>query len=86
MTHSGGKPHAVGDRGQRYEVRYFDVGDWDDEREPCVLGWTDTLESAKRMVGAISRHPTWCDGEIHDRHHPSCKATDHDADGKGQTE
>lgn len=21
MTHSGGKPHAVGDRGQRYEVR-----------------------------------------------------------------
>lgn len=52
MTINKGKPHAVGDRGQRYEVQYI-VDD-----EPYVYGWTDELQTAKVMVESINLHPT----------------------------
>ena len=42
MTHSGGKPHNVGDRGQRYEVRadgYPHPGD-------NAIGWCDHASGA----------------------------------------
>lgn len=61
MTHSGGKPHAVGDRGQRYEVTYLDG----DERKVC--GWSDTIAGAERMRDAIDLHPVWCEPATRDR-------------------
>ncbi len=68
MTHSGGKPHAVGDRGQRYEVTYMDPGG-----KRCVFGWSETWVGADDMVKSIDLHPVWEDGLIRDRN----------ADGKG---
>lgn len=53
MTHSGGKPHKVGDRGQRYEVHvagYPNPGD-------NVIGWSDKLDGAIRMAAAIAKAP-----------------------------
>lgn len=64
MTHSGGKPHTnVGDRGQRYEVTYFDP------RESCrkVMGWATTSEAAQLMADSIDLHPSWQDPQIRDR-------------------
>lgn len=55
MTHSGGKPHAVGDRGQRYEVSFFNPA----TNERQVLGWTDDAEGARKMAGAVEAHPSW---------------------------
>lgn len=55
MTHLGGKPHAVGDQGQRYEVTFLDH-DADQRR---VLGWTDDHSVALRMVSGVNAHPTW---------------------------
>lgn len=38
MTHSGGKPHTnVGDRGQRYEIRYDDS-----DGKEHVFGWQNS--------------------------------------------
>lgn len=64
MSHSGGKPHGVGDRGQRYEVSYFDPA----ANERRVMGWTDDLATAQRMADAVERHPSWCFGWLTDRH------------------
>ena len=61
VTHSGGKPHAVGDLGQRYEVTYLDQ----DERK--VYGWSTTLEGAQRMTESIDMHPVWEQPQIRDR-------------------
>lgn len=55
MTHSGGKPHAVGDRGQRYEVSFFDPA----TNERRVLGWTDDAEAARGMADGVDAHPSW---------------------------
>lgn len=55
MTHSGGKPHAVGDRGQRYEVSFFNPA----TNERQVLGWTDDLDAARRMADGVDQHPAW---------------------------
>lgn len=66
MTHSGGKPHAVGDKGQRYEVHvsgYPNKGD-------NVIGWTDSLDGATRMANAISKAPGAGAAYIVDRHKP----------------
>ena len=63
MTHSGGKPHEVGDRGQRYEVRmtgYPKPGE-------NVLGWTNTLESAEEMKNGILQAPGCTSATIFDR-------------------
>ena len=63
MTHSGGKPHYVGDRGQRYEVSYRDP----DTGARKVFGWSDTKRGAEAMVMSITLHPSMADGEILDR-------------------
>lgn len=64
MTHSGGKPHAVGDRGQRYEVSFFDPN----LNRRRVFGWTDEIEVARRMADGIEKHPAWQFPQITDRH------------------
>lgn len=64
MTHSGGKPHAVGDRGQRYEVTYQDGND------RHVMGWAECLDGAEIMVKAINLHPVWHHPIIRDRASP----------------
>lgn len=55
MTHSGGKEHAVGDKGQRYEVSFFNPSI--DAR--MVYGWTDDNESALAMADNVEKHPSW---------------------------
>lgn len=62
MTHSGGKPHNVGDKGQQYEVR-FTGGDG----VVAVFGWSDDKDGAERMCRLITRHPVWRDPFIVDR-------------------
>lgn len=62
MTHSGGKPHNVGDRGQRYEVTYVDsMG------TRKVFGWSETKAGAESFVECVTAHPTWHSPEIRDR-------------------
>lgn len=63
MTHSGGKPHNVGDQGQRYEVSYFDL----DTRQRKVFGWSNNLIGARVMCRSIRMHPAWEAPEIKDR-------------------
>lgn len=55
MTHSGGKAHGVGDRGQRYEVSVFD----ENEKKRIVLGWTDDAETARQMADSAALRPSW---------------------------
>lgn len=64
MTHSGGKPHNVGDKGQRYEVlaHGYPKNELDN-----VIGWSDTLEGAERMMNAILKAPGCTSGKIYDR-------------------
>ena len=54
MTHSGGKPHNVGDKGQRYEVR---ADGYPTSGNDNVIGWHTTYEGAKRMMDAILLAP-----------------------------
>jgi hypothetical protein len=63
MSHSGGKPHNVGDRGQRYMVTYFDPR----AGVRKTFGWSDDMEGAKAMVGCIEAHPAWQAPEVIDR-------------------
>lgn len=63
MTHSGGQPHAVGDRGQRYEVRATGYP----FPEKSVIGWSDRQEKAERMARAILCAPRCTGAEIYDR-------------------
>ena len=66
MTINGGKPHAVGDRGQRYEVTFFNTA----TLKRQVLGWSETREGANRMADGINAHPAWEQPQIVDRHKP----------------
>lgn len=63
MTHSGGKPHEVGDRGQRYEVSVFDEG----QNKRIVLGWTNNPESASEMAAGAELRPGWTHAQVKDR-------------------
>ncbi len=63
MTHSGGKEHKGGDRGQRYEVTYFSSG----ENKRKVFGWSETLEGVQAMHESINLHPTMTSPETRDR-------------------
>lgn len=63
MTHSGGQPHEVGDRDQRYEVTFFDPM----ANARRVLGWSDTAEGALSMMEAIELHPSWQFPQLRDR-------------------
>jgi hypothetical protein len=63
MTHSGGKPHEVGDRGQRYELRYTDAYSGEEK----VFGWSSTLATAEKMLCGIKIWPSANGGRIVDR-------------------
>lgn len=64
MTHSGGKPHTnIGDRGQRFEVTYFDP--YDKRRK--VFGWSETEKGARDLAESIELNPSWGDPEVRDR-------------------
>lgn len=63
MTYDGGKQHEVGDRGQRFEVSYFDP----QQNKRCVMGWSGTAEGARAMAIAIEHHPSWRYPQIKDR-------------------
>lgn len=63
MTINGGQPHAVGDRGQRFEITFFDP----EARCRKVLGWCETKEGAQRMAAGVEKHPSWQLPEIRDR-------------------
>lgn len=67
MTISGGKQHAVGDIGQRYEVTFFNPATF--KRQ--VFGWSEELEGAKDMVASIKLHPAWEQPQITDRKVPA---------------
>lgn len=54
MTWGGGRPHPVGDNGQRYEVSFLDG---DGKRQ--VMGWSNTWEGAMTMSRSIELHPVW---------------------------
>lgn len=64
MTHSGGKPHNVGDKGQRYEVR---ATGYPKENHMSVIGWSDDVVGAERMMKAILLAPRCTSAEIFDR-------------------
>jgi hypothetical protein len=66
MTINGGKPHAVGDRGQRFEVTFFNPATF--KRQ--VLGWCETREDADKIVATMRDHPVWEQFQIVDRHEP----------------
>lgn len=63
MTHSGGLTHEVGDRGQRYEVTFFDKTE--NRRRP--LGWTNSHKSALQMMAAVDANPSWEFPQVRDR-------------------
>lgn len=63
MTHSGGKPHAVGDRQQRFEVTFFDP----DKGLRRPIGWANTIEGANALCGSVRAHPVWRKPLIRDR-------------------
>lgn len=69
MTINGGKPHNIGDRGQRYEVSFLDG------KKRRVYGWTDDAKQALRMETAIHDHPTWRYPETLDRMPPNSQLT-----------
>lgn len=64
MTHSGGKPHNVGDRGQRYEVVSNGYPNRDGEG---VVGWSNDIEGAYRLMDAILTAPGCTSARIYDR-------------------
>lgn len=63
MTHSGGKPHQVGDRGQRYEVTVMDHV----HHRRIVVGWCNEVDRARGMRDGANMRPTWSDARIEDR-------------------
>lgn len=63
MTHSGGKPHNVGDKGQRFQLSAFGYP----KEEKSVIGWHSTREGINRMRDAISSAPRCQGTEVFDR-------------------
>lgn len=63
MTHSGGQPHAVGDKGQRYEIRAIGYP----RGAQSVIGWANNLEGADDMLSALCEAPGCVSVEIFDR-------------------
>ncbi len=52
----------VGDKGQRYEVRYKDG-----KNVEHVMGWAGTQAGAQTLSDAIDKHPVWHSPQIVDR-------------------
>ncbi len=51
------------DRGQRYEVTYFNP----QTKSRCVFGWSDDQTGVDAMRNSITKHPTWRDPKVRDR-------------------
>lgn len=66
MTIDGGKPHQVGDRGQRYEISVYDHV----HKRRIPLGWSETEIGARQMADAGELRPTWSESKIRDRQAP----------------
>ncbi len=49
-------PHRIGDKGQRYEVRYRDEDDAIDVRR--TIGWSNDLAGAEGMAAAWRLRPS----------------------------
>lgn len=64
MTWGGGRPHPVGDRGQRYEVR---VTGYPEAGKTMVVGWTDDVDRAGAILTSILKAPGATSAEIFDR-------------------
>ncbi len=56
MTHSGGKPHPVGDKGQRFEIRFEYAPDMEKPGEH-VMGWSTTRDGAQAMADGFAQAP-----------------------------
>lgn len=67
-----GKPQ-VGDRGQRFEIRYIDEVTGAEE----VLGWTSTREGADGMAQAMASAPYVRETRIIDRNPPRDSGLDY---------
>lgn len=63
MTINGGKPHAAGDRGQRYAVFYKKAG----SPQEHSFGWTNKLDTARAMQQSIIMSYGMHYPRIHDR-------------------
>lgn len=64
MTHSGGRPHNVGDKGQRYEVL---AHGYPKNETDNVIGWSNDLDGAYTMMNAILKAPGCTSAKIYDR-------------------
>jgi hypothetical protein len=53
----------VGDKGQRYEVTYFDPR----SNTRKVFGWSETTKGAQAMANSIDAHPVWEFPQVRDR-------------------
>jgi len=58
---SWGMKARIGDRGQRYEVRFIGSND-----KEYVAGWTDNKDG-KPFVQSINKHPVWHSPKVIDR-------------------
>ena len=52
------RPEQIGDRGQRYEVRFFTKDDNQDVDPHRVMGWAPTPGGARDMVKVWMRRPS----------------------------
>ncbi len=53
----------TGDRGQRYEVTFFNPN----KGGRMAFGWSDDRARADVMCDSILKHPTWRDPKVRDR-------------------
>lgn len=56
MTHSGGKPHNVGYRGQAHKLTCHDSG----RGQRIIIGWSDT-PFEDHALRAVETRPSWTD-------------------------
>jgi hypothetical protein len=56
---------AIGDKGQRYEVRAQDKA----ESQEFVVGWTEE-KNGGGLVEMVNRHPSWHSPRVVDRWNP----------------
>lgn len=64
MTHSGGKPHEVGDRGQRYVVSVYDEA----QNKRIDLALTNDIKHASEMATGAELRPSWKFAWVTDRY------------------
>lgn len=62
-------PEKIGDKGQRFEVRWR----WheDEPGSHRVVGWSDVSADAQKMLSAIRLHPSCAEAWVHHRPPPT---------------